>query len=268
MLLTLICFLTFIASFGFGILSSLAYDSKTVMGFVFSDENLFNEKYLINNKEAADILNVCLNYGGDLGTELYDLRNSDMNYLDKIYQHSYKILDKDFSLNSVSNKVMEEVKKLKLVLEDIRLVTVKQSDNTVIPKQLFEELHKWSDYYAVNSYQTKFICKTITRDAWTNKNSTCPNGYPYKTTRNGKENLGIANCFIIRTWSDAYVNIRYSENPWDCDSGIPNKPKTNEVNDADFAKFPDAIYAYWETIKRYSDWHDTVLNNLIGDYLK
>lgn len=271
MLLTFITFATFIGAFGFGILSSVAYDAKTVMGFVFSDENLFNEKYLIKNKEAADILNVCLNYGGDLGSELYDMRNSDMNYLDRIYQFSYKILEKDFSLSSVSSKLSEQAKALQALLEDIRLVTVKSStgtDSTVIPRQLLEELQKWSDYYAPNSFQGKFNCKTITRDAWATGNSTCPVGYPLKATTNGKENLGAANCFIIGSWSDAYVNIRYAENPWDCENGDPAKRKSNEVKDPDFAKIQEAVYAYWNTIRRYNDWHVTVVNGLIGDYFK
>jgi hypothetical protein len=268
MLLIIITLSTFIASFGFGILSSLAYDAKTVMGFIFSDKNLFNEKYLIKNKEAADILNVCLNYGGDLGSELYDLRNSDMIYLDKIYQYSYKVLEKDFSLSAVSNIISQQAKALQPVLEDIRLVTVKGFDNTVVPKQLLEELQKWTEFYAPNSYQSKFNCKTITRDAWATNNSSCPDGYPVKTTTNGKENIGNANCFIIRTWSDAYVNIRYSVNPWDCDNADPNKKKTNTVKDPDFTTISEAIYAYWLTIKRYNDWHDTVLNNLIEEYFK
>ena len=238
------------------------------MGFIFSDENLFNEKYLIKNKEAADILNVCLNYGGDLGTELYDLRNSDMIYLDKIYQNSYKLLEKDFSLTAVSNRISEQAKALQVVLEDIRLVTVKGFDNTVLPKQLLEELKKWTEFFTPNSYQSKFKCKTITRDAWATNNSSCPDGYPVKTSTNGKEYIGSANCLIIGTWSDAYINIRYSVDPWDCEGADPNKMKTNAVKDPDFTTISEAIYAYWSTIKRYNDWHSIVVNNLIKDHLK
>ena len=171
-------------------------------------------------------------------------------------------------MSSVSEKLNQQAKALQALLGDIRLVEVKESDFSLLPRQLLDELQKWSDFYVPNSYQNKFNCKTITRDAWATANSTCPVGYPFKITNNGKENLGAANCFIIGTWSDAYVNTRYSENPWECDNGEPSEKKSNEVKDPDFTSVKDAVYANWITIRRYGDWHSTVVNNLIGDYLK
>jgi hypothetical protein len=264
--LTFICFVTFLTSFGLGILSSISYDAKSVMGFVFSDENLFGNKYLIDNKEAADILNVCLNYGGDLGSELYDIKNSHMIYMDKIYKYSYSILDKDFKISSVSDKLNEHMKTLEVLLDEVRLVNTLPNDNTVTPRILLEEIRKWSDYYAIGSYQNSMGCKTITRDVWVLNNNTCPSGYPIKYTVDGKENIGSSNCFIIQTWSDGYVNVRYTESPYDCENGDPNKRKTNEIKDPDFASFPDAINAYWNTLKKYRDWHLTTVSSLMAEY--
>jgi len=251
-----------------GMVSSLSYDAKSVLGFVFSDQNLFTDKYLINHKEASDLLNVCLNYGGDLGSELYDLKNSDLNYMDKIYQFSYNILEKNFQLNLVTDNINFQIKNLQVLLDDIRLVNSGSDINSISPKQLLEEFQKWTDFYAIGSYQSKYNCKTITRDAWTINSNMCPVGFQIRNTSNGLENLRASNCYLINTWSDAYIFKRYIENPYDCDNGDPNTKKTNQIKDPDFSNFTYPIYQYWNTIKKYNDWHMTIVNNLIQDYLK
>lgn len=249
-----------------GMLSSISYDSKFVMGYIFSDENLFNRRDLINNKEAADILNVCLNYGGELGTELYDIRNSDMSYMDKIYKFSYNILDTDFKLSNVSDNIALKIKSLQETLGDVNLVKTKPNDNTIVPSMILTELRKWSDYYAAGSYQVVYSCKTITRDFWAINNSSCPADYPLRYSSDGREYLGASNCFIIDSWIDAYINARYKENPYDCDPGDPQQRRTNEVKDTDFSSVGAAIYAYWAIIRKYQEWHSSTLNLIIKDF--
>jgi len=265
--LTFISFVTFLGSFSFGVLSSLAYDANYVIDYIFSDDNLFNNQYLIRNKEAADILNVCLNYGGDIGTELYDLRNTNMIYLDKLYQFSYNIQGKDFKLNLVSQEINNQMKELKILADNISLVTNSSNDNTLLPQRLLNEFQRWTDFNTLNNYQNKYDCKTNTKDIWVFKDSSCPPGSSKNITiSNGKENLGLSNCFIIDTWLEIYVNKRYDENPYNCDGIVKDGAKTNEIVDKDFKSFKEAILAYWRVLKNYKNWHSTTFNALIERY--
>lgn len=238
------------------------------MGFLFSDQNLFRDKYLINDKDIADILNVCLNYGGDLGSELYDIKNSDLLYMDNLYAYSFTILNQNFNLSAVSNKISNTSNIFKNILEDVRLVGNAPNDNTITPNGLLTEMRRWSDVYAGNSYQNIFNCKTITRDFWTVKDSFCTPEFEYRSFSkiiSGKEFIGGTNCLIVDEWADSYLTSRYSENPYDCDNGDPTKGKSNAIKDNDFDTINSAIYSYWESIKRYNKWHKSTLNSIIID---
>lgn len=259
---TLITISTFSISFVFGILSVLAYDSKNVLNFIFSNNNLLNEKYLIKDKNTADVLNICLNYGGDFATELINIKNTDMIFMDNIYKYSYEIMEKDFHLNKTSNNIKNLKDFYTKLLYNIELVKGKPNDLTILPKDLSSELRKWSDFYVEGSYQVK--CDNIIKDAWVTNRTLCPDTYEFissdlKTVKNY--------CLLIPDWTENNVRKRYEDRPSNCEKkpdGVDIK-KNNYVKDEDFDDFETAIITYWEILYRYNNWHMDVIGKILKD---
>jgi hypothetical protein len=246
-------------SFLFGYLSALSYDSKFVFNFIFSNENLLGKKYLINDSNTADVLNICLNYGGDLGSELLNIKNTDMIYMDNIYKYSHEIMDINFNLSKTSSGIKNLLNYYNDLLKNINLVKGQDNDLTVSPKYLLDELRKFTDFYVEGSYQ--FNCQTILKDAWVINKESCPDNYILEN-KDIKDNTSKGNfCHLISLWTEEDLSKRYKDKPWDC-----GDKKSNElVIDKDFPNFPTAILGYWNSLKRYDVWHREIIRKIIED---
>lgn len=248
---------TFLISFTFGILSALSYDATSVMNFIFSNDNLLTNRYLIDDKNTADVINICLNYGGDFATELLNIKNTDMIFMDNIYKYSYEIMEKDFNLDKTSTGIKTVLDFYKNILDDIRLVEAKKNDKTITPSVLLSELRRWSDFYIEKSYQVK--CANILKDAWAINNKQCPDGYKYKSTF--PPGGDINSCFLIPEFKEEDLKVRYATAPSQCG----NSNDIYSPNDVDFDNFQTPIMLYWDILRRYNDWHTDLVKKIIVD---
>lgn len=67
-------------------------DSVGVLQFLFSEQNLLIDRIIISNNNNANILNTCINIGGDVGSIVFNLNINDL-YFEQFYQ-DYFIINK------------------------------------------------------------------------------------------------------------------------------------------------------------------------------
>jgi hypothetical protein len=249
-----------------GFAGALTRDLVPTFNFIFSEENLMNRTIFISDKDTAETVNICLNYGGDIANELFGIEISDVDNVAKFYNQTgniNKYLAK-FAISSNIKTDSEEIANFIRILNntanDINLL-IRNTSDTNSPTSIMNEMRKWTDYTFGSSFQLN--CNgTMSMDMWSQSVDSCDANYTYLKIINNtglvNSQLGKPNCLIWNEWTNSYIGNRYGSIT-NC-TQLPNK--TNE-----FSSVQSAVIAYWQALNTLNVDNKNLINKLINELI-
>jgi hypothetical protein len=250
--LIFITIITFIVGSLFGIVGKFTNDLVPVLTFIFSDNNLLGNRYVINHKQAAEIIDVCLNYGGDISAHLYDIQNTEMHWLDIFYLSSVILnnakINNYFAPTDLTSYIQTK-NLLQTFIDDFTLIqnglNITNSNNI---NNILIEMRKWSDASYINTYQNN--CSNITKDQWVQFMQKCDSGYTYNS-----QDVNKQDCLNFESFNIDWVNSRYNLN---CSLN----------SDVYFTSVNQANKAYYRNILNLINQNQNLLNEMLSDLSK
>ena len=244
---------------------------------VFSKKNL---PKLSKNQIATDVVNLCLNEGGDLN-KLFIGNNIYIKHFEKIYQNTLEV-NKIFSqiqeekLNSNNLLVIKEAfgirsKDLSANIESSNLVgillnhTMKTSftdqvNNSILKEKTegsaaLDKLNLYSDYNIEGTKQKN--CKTNLKDNFISSDdqTKCKKSYKWIDSNIAHSNLGKSSCLEILNWSKAKLNERLKSFNDEC-----------QLEKDEFINLKEAIYSLSESIFLYNRDCNQILSSLSAQF--
>jgi hypothetical protein len=260
-IVTLLTIVTFIAGSVFGITGQIAKDLVPLFNFIFSNNNLMIDRYIITNPDTAENLNICINYGGDIAGQVFNLQNSQVDYLNRLYQSVITMKNyQQIIMNNIqtSQSIPSGKTYLASLAKDISILSITASgyfdSNPDLPYGLLQEMNKWTDSSLSTTFQLS--CKTNTYDQWVFSQSNCPNGYTYMTS--SPQSTTFKTCLVLSEWSEATFTQRYSQNPSEC------KGQTS----VDFKSVSEAAIAYYNALTQMKTENQNLINQMNNDLEK
>ena len=213
-IVTLITIALFVIAGVFGLLGTVFLYLGPFIEAFFENKTLV---YILGDQKAADILDTCMNKGGDLqkilagDTSMVTTLSSfvdQANTLDSIYKNVTSVQG-----SVVVNNYIEYYKKLdKNVALDV------STSDEGAPKAL-AKLTLYTDD-TVESTSLQNSCSSKTYDKWVSDDTACPAGTQLISSNIPDTNIGEQSCLNVRSWTETTTASRYSKRPNSCSGSL------------------------------------------------
>lgn len=206
-LLTFFTIPIFMLAGAFGVLGAAMIYIKPVFEVVFSKEGL--NVVFSGNTQMVDIMDTCMNQGGDL-RPLLAPQNDMTNTLDSFIQASFRLNALNDQLTTIKGSPLANTLKDQYVKmeTDIALDTSTSADSAV---KVLSDLTKNTDYNVPESPQS--ACSSNTYDQWVTNSQSCSADYTFIDSSNTANNIGSNTCMNILLWDETKARARYADRP-------------------------------------------------------
>ena len=203
--LAILVIILFILGSFFAIFGVLGQDLGISLNYLFGSSQIYN--LFSSNTQAAGILDVCINKGGDIADNYFSLQNTNVDSVNTLTIDNAQLtnISNNLTNNSQSITIPSINQTFQTMMYDIRQVSI--GTGSLSPASVFIEWNKWSDFQVNNSYVTK--CNNPPKDRWVQNSTLCPYSYTYYN----KSSAGIPSitnsCLVISDW-DNNVSIVFN----------------------------------------------------------
>jgi hypothetical protein len=214
-----------------------------------------HHRLVINDAGTAEVINICLNYGGDIANQIIGTKNTEAFYMSEYHELTTRLFNSDLGVNSsaVSTSIYKDISDLTGYSKDISSIMGEPTDSNS-PNSMLNEMRKWSDS-RMNAYQ-KNCQGENTKDLWVQFPEKCEPIYSYLrigVNLNGQFNINISSCLVLSEWYDSYIASR-----------LNNITSCNNTN-PDFNSVSNAVIAYWDALTKLSSDNLSLTNRLIQE---
>lgn len=230
----LLVFVFWLLAAGFTIASVGLNDSIGLIQYVFSAQNLQGQRKVITNPTITNMINACVNAGGDLGGRVLNMNNN-ANELTKLYSFANELESLRGNARNKSNELETIQDKLLKARTDMTLVNQDPLNESLT------QLNRYSNIYVNQTYQVE--CSISSNDFWVINTSDC-NSIP--------EN---SQCQVLLEYDLTSFSSRYSSKPKDCN-----------FNSTDFPSIQSALLAYHDSLTKFLDSNLNIISQLNLDY--
>jgi hypothetical protein len=252
--LIIITVISFIVGAFSGMVGLISQDLVPVFNFIFSNNNLLHDRYIIKNKPVADFINVCLNGDGNIGSQLFNLENTDFRYLSKLYLYSSLINSSNITRSGEMDEILNKLENKKDTTLCLNQKDVVGNSN---PNSATSMLERMNYYSNSSNYIGDTNCNITLYDIWVLNPDDCDSDANFITGMNPNSMTGQKTCMNLVDWNDYKLNIRYD--------GLSSCKMKNDKN---FTDAFSAIMTYFKNLYDYDSTNKDNLNLMIDDMRK
>jgi len=214
-IITLITIPLFIIAAAFGTIGTIMVYIPTMVNIIFSPAGLNS---ILGSGESVDIINQCVNGGGNLETIIISNSDSDLSStLDTFYNATNFItqMQANLTANENSQVITYYISYFTQMKTDIVIAGGTDSN---APSAVLGQLDSYTSKNAASSQQSS--CSQQTDDLWVSNNTLCQSGYTYTASTTPTSNIGSSCCLNINDWTSSTIAKRYASRPTSCSNSL------------------------------------------------
>lgn len=237
----------------FGLAGTASKDLPPIIEYLFSEENLYNNKIVFNDDLAIRALDTCMNKGGNLSEIILNGSDLGIGEFESFYTAAAQIdnttrLVKANRNSEVISSITNDFNSLKLDITETRFGDANS------PSRVLNELRKYTDRNidGVNSRCTT----SKTQDLFVQTKEKCLSTYQYVSGSDPTQRIGQLTCLLYPEFSNNAISRRYESSPSGC------------TVSGDFNSVISAVQAYVTALNRYTVDNSNELTKLNSELAK
>lgn len=188
-----------------------------------------------------------------MANEAFGTSTGSSQYLDKLYNVSYILVDNKNQIKSNKNSIA--ISSINSQLDEGKKNIILTTDTSYNSDALLNQFLEWNAYTdssVSGTYQRS--CSSNTKDYWVSDQKTCPSSYTYVPS--GGANIGSTSCIVFSEWSASQVSSRYASAPSGCGA----------TGSADFSTISNAATTYFNAMTSYSTENSNLIDEIKADH--
>lgn len=184
-----------------------------------------------------------------MASEAFGTSTGNSQYLDKLYNVSYVLVDTKNQINTNKNSLA--ITSINSQLDEAKKNIILTTDTTYNSDALVNQFLEWNAYTdssVSGTYQRG--CSSNTKDYWVTDQKNCPGSYTYLAS--GGSAVGSNSCLVLSEWTATQVSSRYGAAPAGCGA----------TGSSDFSTVSNAATSYFNAMNAYSTDNSLLIDDV------